>query len=68
MLRCCCDLRSNNASDVRPADALAAGVEPPSQTLAPGFVFCTVGLIQYQPFDPEVVLSLVIIRGLRTHN
>ena len=28
----CCGLR-NNASDIRPADALAAGFEPPSHTL-----------------------------------
>ena len=53
MLRCCCGLRSNNASDVRPADALGEGVEPPGQTLAPGFMFCTVRLIQYQPSDRQ---------------
>ena len=38
--RCCCGLR-NYASDLRPTDPLAAGVESPSQTLAPGVVFCT---------------------------
>ena len=32
--RCCCGPR-NYASDVRPTDPLAAGVESPSQTLAP---------------------------------
>ena len=64
MLRCCCALCNNNASDVRPADALAAGVGPSSQTLTLRFVFCAVGLLQYQPADPEV-LSLVIVRGLR---
>ena len=37
----CCGPR-NYASDVRPTDPLAAGVESPSQTLAPGDVFCTV--------------------------
>ena len=31
----------NYASDVRPTDQLAAGVESPSETLAPGVVFCT---------------------------
>ena len=36
---CCCGSR-NDASDVRPTDPLA-GVESPSQTLAPGVVFCT---------------------------
>ena len=40
---CCCGLR-NYASDVRPTDALAAGVESPCQTLAPGVVFCTATL------------------------
>ena len=34
--RCCCGLR-NYASDVRPTNPLAAGVE----SLAPGVVFCT---------------------------
>ena len=38
--RWCCGPR-NYASDVRPTDPLAAGVESPSQTLAPGVVFCT---------------------------
>ena len=38
--RCCCGLR-NYASDLRPTDPLAAGVESPIQTLAPGVVFCT---------------------------
>ena len=38
--RCRCGLR-NYASDLRPTDPLAAGVEPPSQTLAPGVVLCT---------------------------
>ena len=38
--RCCCGPR-NYASDVRPTDSLAAGGESPSQTLAPGVVFCT---------------------------
>ena len=38
--RCCCGPR-NYASDVRPTDPLAAGVESPSQTLAPAVVFCT---------------------------
>ena len=33
--RWCCGLR-NYASDVRPTDPLAAGVESPSQTLLPG--------------------------------
>ena len=37
----CCGLRSNYASDVRPTDPLAAGIECPSPTLAPGVVFCT---------------------------
>ena len=72
VLRCCCGL-CNNACDVRPADALAAGVEPPSHThtLAPWFVLCTatvelgLELIQYhQPSDPGV-LWLAIFRGLR---
>ena len=35
--RCCCDPR-NYASEVRPTDPPAAGVESPSQTLAPGVV------------------------------
>ena len=47
----CCGLR-NYASDVRPIDAFAAGVDSPSQTLAPEVVVCTVGL-KYQPFDPK---------------
>ena len=38
--RCCCGPR-NYASDVRPTDPLAAGVESPSQTLAPEVVFYT---------------------------
>ena len=38
--RWCCGPR-NYASDVRPTDPLAAGVESPSQTIAPGVVFCT---------------------------
>ena len=38
--RCCCDLHIYT-NDVRPIDALAGGVESPSQTLAPGVVFCT---------------------------
>ena len=38
--RWCCGPR-NYASDVRPIDPLAAGVESPSQTLAPGVAFCT---------------------------
>ena len=38
--RCCCSPR-NYASNVRPIDPLAAGVESPSPTLAPGVVFCT---------------------------
>ena len=39
--RWCCGPR-NHASDVRPTDPLAAGVESPSQTLlAPGVAFCT---------------------------
>ena len=38
--RWCCGPR-NYASDVRPTDPLAAGVESPSQTLALGVVFCT---------------------------
>ena len=46
----CFGLR-NYESNVRPINTLAAGVESPSQTLAPGVVFCTVGL-KYQPFDP----------------
>ena len=37
---CCCSLR-NYASELRQPDALAAGVESPSQTLAPGVVLCT---------------------------
>ena len=41
--RYCCALR-NYASDVRPTDALAVGVESPGQTLAAGVVFCTAGL------------------------
>ena len=36
----CCGPR-NYASDVRPIDPHAAGVKSPSQTLAPGVVFCT---------------------------
>ena len=39
--RCCCCGPRNYASDARPTDPLAAGVESPSQTLAPGVVFCT---------------------------
>ena len=39
--RSCCGLR-NYASDVRPTDQLAAGVESPSQTLDPGVVLCTI--------------------------
>ena len=38
--RCCCGLR-NYASDVRPTDPFAAGVEFPRQTLAPAVGFCT---------------------------
>ena len=38
--RWCCGPR-NYASDVRPTDPLAAGVESPNQTLAPGVVFGT---------------------------
>ena len=38
--RWCCGPR-NYASDVRPTDPLAAGVESPSQILVPGVVFCT---------------------------
>ena len=38
--RYCCGL-CTYASDVRPTDPLATGVESPSQTLAPGVVFCT---------------------------
>ena len=38
--RCCCGLR-NYANDVRPTDPLAAGVDSPSQTLAPGVVLRT---------------------------
>ena len=38
---CCCGLHSNYASDVRPTDPLAARIECPSPTLAPGVVFCT---------------------------
>ena len=38
--RWCCGPR-NYASDIRPTDPLAVGVESPSQTLAPGVVFCT---------------------------
>ena len=38
--RWCCGPR-HYASYVRPIDPLAAGVESPSQTLAPGVVFCT---------------------------
>ena len=39
--RCCVGPR-NYASDVRPTDPLEPGaVESPSQTLAPGVVFCT---------------------------
>ena len=38
--RWCCGPR-NYASDVRPIDPLAAGIEFPSRTLAPGVVFCT---------------------------
>ena len=47
-------------------DAPTAGVEPPSQTLAPGVVFCTVGLLS--AVRSRGVLSLVIFRGLRPHN
>ena len=42
--RCCCGLRIY-ASDVRPTAPLAAGVESPSQTLAPGVVFCTASTV-----------------------
>ena len=39
--RWCCGPH-NYANDVRPTDPLAAGVESPSETLAPGVVvFCT---------------------------
>ena len=38
--RWCCGPR-NHASDVRPIDPLAAGVESLNQTVAPGVVFCT---------------------------
>ena len=38
--RLCCG-PSNFESGVRPTDPLAAGVKSPSQTLAPGVVFCT---------------------------
>ena len=39
--RCCCGGLRNYASDVRPTDPLAVGVESPSQTLAHGVVSCT---------------------------
>ena len=42
--RWCCGPR-NYASDVRPIDPLTAGVESPSQTLAPGVVFCTATVV-----------------------
>ena len=42
--RCSYGLR-NYASDVRPTDPLAAGVESPCQTLAPGDVFCTTSTV-----------------------
>ena len=43
--RWCCGPR-NYASDVRPTDPLAAGVESSSQTLASGVVFCTTATLQ----------------------
>ena len=48
--RCCCDLR-NYASDVRPTDPIAAGVESPSQYLAPGVVLCSTAGLKYKIYS-----------------
>ena len=53
--RWCCGPR-NYASDARPIDPLAVGVEFSSQTLAPGVVFCTAttaGLIYIYKKQPS---------------